>query len=187
MRFPAWVFLYAVLAGCALAPRQVAAPTSTDPALGRESYKLGTGDRIRIEVFGEPDLSTEETLEALGTINYPLLGRIQAAGLTLKDLEQSIAGRLRQGYLVNPSIRATIVQFRPIYVVGQVHHAGSFPYSEGLTVEKAVALAGGLTPIASSRKIYVLHEGAAEQGRQHASLETPVYPGDTIVVEESLF
>lgn len=153
--------------------------------LDRDSYRLGVGDRIKIEVFGEPDLSIEAPVESGGTINYPLLGRVPAIGVTVTELEGRVAGQLAQGYLVNPRVRIFVAQYRPIYIVGQVKSAGSYPYVLGLTVEKAVALAGGLTPIASERKIHILREAAG--GRERAKLETPVLPGDTIIVEESLF
>ena len=190
MRLHAALLLIFFFAGCAAVPEATAPGAAAEPSaatVDRNLYRLGSGDRIRVEIFGEPDLTTESSLEVTGTINYPLIGRIQAAGLTLKELEQSIYTKLKQGYLKNPNVRASIIQFRPIYVIGQVHHAGSYPYIEGLSVEKAIALAGGMTPIASSRKIYVLRESAPQNQREHAQLETPVYPGDTIVVEESLF
>lgn len=172
-------------------PIQPVEDAPTLPASGakvdRGSYHLGSGDRIRVDIFGEPDLSIDETLDAVGTINFPLLGRIQATGLTLNELEQVISKRLKEGYLVNPNVRASILLFRPIYIIGQVHRPGSYGFIDSLTVEKAIALAGGMTPIASSRKIFILREGAAQSQRQHADLETPVFPGDTILVEESLF
>lgn len=184
-----WLMLALAGAGCGLVPAHDDAPTASSaaPTLDRNSYRLGAGDRIRVDVYGEPDLSAEETITAAGTINYPLLGRISTVGLTLKELEGVIAKRLREGYLKQPSVRATILLFRPLYVIGQVHRPGSYPYNEGLTVEKAIALAGGMTQIASTRKIYVLRESSANNQREKVQLGTPVFPGDTIVIEESLF
>lgn len=130
----------------------------------------------------------EETLDVSGTINYPLLGRIQAAGATLKELERAVSARLKSGYLVNPSVRASILMFRPVYVIGQIRRAGAYPYVEGLTVEKVIALAGGMTEIASTRKIFILRESVdAQNQREKAQLQTPIFPGDTILIEESLF
>lgn len=161
---------------------------NTQPStIDRSTYRLAAGDRVRLDVYGEADLAAEETLDVSGTMNYPLLGRIPAAGMTLKELEQSLAARLKAGYLVNPSVRASIVLFRPVYVVGQVRRAGAYPYVEGLTVEKVIALAGGMTEIASTRKIFVLRESSAQNQRERAGLQTPVFPGDTVVFEESLF
>ena len=180
------------LAGCAVLPPE---PGRAEPekqpvagfvVLDRNSYRLAAGDKIRVEVFGEPELSVEALIEAAGTINYPLLGRIVVQGYTLKDVEQLLARRLSDGYLVNPSVRVFTVQFRPFYVTGQVRRVGAYPYVEGLTVEKALALAGGMTEIASTRKIFILREGIKSL-RERATLESTVLPGDTIVVDESLF
>jgi polysaccharide export outer membrane protein len=157
------------------------------PKLDSSSYRLGVGDRVRIDVFGEPDLTTEVLLVAPGTINYPLLGRVQATGLTPRDLEQAITHGLQGGYLVNPVVRVGVVQYRAIYLLGQVKTPGSYPYIEGLTVERALALAGGMTALASTRKIYLMREGVTTGQRERVQLETPIYPGDTIFVEESLF
>lgn len=169
------------------APAEPMASGSGPTQVDRSVYKLSAGDRVRIDVYGESDLNAEETLDVSGTINYPLLGRIQATGLTLKELEQAVVAKLKAGYLVNPSVRASIILFRPIYIIGQVRRAGSYPYIEGLTVEKAVALAGGLTEIASTRKMFVLRESSPQNQRERAVLQTPIFPGDTIVIEESLF
>lgn len=153
----------------------------------RNSYRLGTGDKVRIEVYREPDLTVEAVLDAAGTINFPLLGVVPAKGLTVQGLEQLIATRLNGDYLKNPNVRAIISQFRPVYVIGAVRSSGSFGYSEGLTVERALALAGGPTPQASTRRIYVLPEGGATTSRIRASLDTPLRPGETVLVEEGVF
>lgn len=175
------------LSACATIPRSAAGEAAPPATVDRGSYRLNSGDHVRVDVFGEPDISVEATLEASGTINYPLLGRVVAGGLTTKELEREITEGLKDGYLVNPNVRVTIVQFRPIYLVGQVQHAGSFPYVEGLTVEKAIALAGGMTPLGSTRKMFIMRESNSPAGREKAELITPVLPGDTVMVEESLF
>jgi len=177
-----------LVVGCStLAPSESeSALPAAQISLDRNSYRLSSGDKIRVEVYGEADLSIEALVEATGTVNYPLLGRVVVQGYTLNDIEQLIGRRLGQGYLVNPSVRATIVQFRPIYVTGQVRRVGAYPYIEGLTVEKALALAGGITEIGSTRKIFILREGL-KAVRERAAMLSPVLPGDTIVVDESLF
>lgn len=162
-------------------------PETVNTPFDRNQYRLGIGDRIRIDVYGEGDLSLEVPLEGAGLINYPLLGRIQAKGLTVPEMERSLAALLSQGYLVDPKVRINIVQYRPIYIYGQVARTGTYPYSEGLTIEKAMVLAGGLTPIGTTRKIFLVREGFALNQRERVLLDTPVYPGDTIYFEESLF
>ncbi len=169
-----------------LAVAEPAAPAAL-PQNWREGYHLGTGDRVRIEVYREPDLSVEVQLDAAGSINYPLLGSIPAQGLTVQELERLITTRLSGDYLRNPNVRAYIVQFRPIYVIGAVRSSGAFAYTEGLTVERALALAGGATPQASTRRIFVLPEGGAVTSRERVRLDTPLKPGETILVEEGVF
>lgn len=182
----------ALLVSCAspvAAPPQSAVPSPSSTAterFDRNAYKLGPGDRIRVDVFGEPDLSIEGLVDAGGSISYPLLGRVRVQGYTLKALEANMMKLLSNGYLVKPSVRVGMVQFRPFYVTGQVNKVGAYPYVEGLSVEKAIAMAGGMTNIGSERKMFLLREGASGQ-RQRVGLQTVVFPGDTLIVEESLF
>jgi len=203
-------FVAALLAGCAAQPlwspsaaQNTAQPTSratqssttdssalTVPSTQRSlaAYKIGSGDRLRIDVFGEPDLSFETTADANGTITYPLLGRLRVLGLTGKDLEQVLTEGLTQGqFLVKPEVRVNIVNFRPIYVIGQVKRAGSYPYVEGINVEKALALAGGMTDLASTRQIYILRENNQTFLREKADLSSQVFPGDTVIIEQGWF
>lgn len=176
--------LAAALAGCqSEAPRPAAAAPSADLS----AYRLGIGDRVRISVFGEPDLSLDGDVDATGHLSYPLLGRVPALRKTSDELARDIAAGLANGYLRNPDVRVAVIQYRPIYLTGQVNRPGAYPYSVGLTVEKAVALAGGLTRIASERGIYLLHEDAPASERRRVRMDDPVLPGDTLVVEESLF
>lgn len=177
-------------------PRYSPAPTLARPTadgprslaqLDPTVYRLAPGDVVQVTVFGEEGLSVTVPVEASGSINYPLLGLLPAGGLTVRELEGRIAGGLRAGYLVNPSVRVAIAQYRPIYVTGRVLKVGRFAYTVGLTVERAIATAGGITEFGSSRKIYIQRENAPDGDRQKASLGDPVFPGDTIVVEERLF
>jgi protein involved in polysaccharide export with SLBB domain len=178
--------LAAALAGCQGGDtRPATQPTAATPDLS--AYRLGIGDRLRISVFGEPDLSLEADIDATGHLSYPLLGSVPAAKKTASQLAADLAKGLASGYLKNPDVRVSVVQYRSIYVTGQVNRAGAYPYSVGLTVEKALTLAGGMTRIASERGIYLLPEDAPSSQRRRARLDEPVLPGDTIVVEESLF
>lgn len=163
------------------------APNAAYIEFDKNSYRLGVGDRVRIEVYGEGDLSLEATLEGTGLINYPLLGRFEAKGFTAPELEKHLAQLLSQGYLVNPRVRINIVGYRPIYMYGQISRIGTHPYSEGLTIEKAMVQAGGLTAIGSVRNIFIVREGNPPDRRERTQLDTPVFPGDTIFVEESIF
>ena len=176
--------LLVALAACQ-SKRPAVAPAA--PPADLSAYRLGIGDRVRVSVFGEPDLSLESDIDATGHLSYPLLGSVPALKKTADELGRDIATGLANGFLVNPDVRVTVISYRPIYVTGQVNRAGAYPYSMGLTVEKALTLAGGMTRIASERGIYLLHEDAPTKSRRKVRLDEPVLPGDTLVVEESLF
>ena len=135
----------------------------------------------------EPALRWLQRAVARGFINYPFLGGVRATGLTVAELENRIRTGLRSGYLVNPDVRVALAQFRPVYISGQVRQSGAYPYSQGLTVDKAITLAGGMTAFASSNRIFIQRQGTGQLERTRAQLDTPVFPGDTIVVEERLF
>ena len=180
------LLLAALLAGCqsSAAPRPEAKPAGA-PDLS--AYRLGIGDRVRVSVFGEPDLSIDADVDASGHMSYPLLGPVPAARKTAAELAKAIATGLANGYLVNPDVRVAVIQYRPIFVTGQVGRPGAYPYSVGLTVEKAITLAGGLTRIASERGVFLLPEDAPSSQRRRVRFDEPVLPGDTLLVEESLF
>jgi len=155
--------------------------------LDLSAYRLGVGDRVRIDVFGEADLSLDATVDATGRISYPLLGSVQTLRKTARELQEELRTGLAAGYLISPDVRVTVVGYRPIYLTGQVQRPGAYPFVVGLTVEKALSLGGGMTSLASSRRIYVLHEDTPADRRVRVTLDAPVLPGDTLVVEESLF
>ena len=108
--------------------------------------RLDSGDRLRVVVFGQEDMSGEYTVDGSGFISMPLINQVQARGRTVTDLEKEIAQRLESGnLLVDPSISVQVAQFRPFFVLGEVRQPGQFPYVEGMTVLTAVAIAGGFT------------------------------------------
>ena len=169
--------------------RPIAAPSrpvSPAPA-SRLDYRLGVGDLVRVRVHGEEDLTLETRLDGKGTITYPFLGEIRSVGLTVRELERQIAAGLRAGYLVSPEVQVIVIEYRPFYVNGEVKRPGGYPYTPGLTVQKALSLAGGLTQLASENKIFVIREKSAGGKRESVKLDATVLPGDTLVVEEGLF
>lgn len=171
------------------AAEQRTPPAATRPAaaLDLSGYRLGIGDKVRIDVFGEPDLSIEAFIDGTGHIGYPLLGAVPALHKTAAELDQAVAAGLAAGYLKDPDVRVTVVQYRPFYTVGQVRRPGPYPYVIGLTVEKAIAIAGGMTNLASTRQIFLLREDATVSKRIKVGLDATVLPGDTLLVEEGLF
>lgn len=171
------------------APAPVAA--ETDQASKTETlskYRLSTGDVISISVYGEDDLRREKVrLTDAGTISYPVLGELQVRGKTVGELEKIVTDGLRGTYLVNPRVAVTIDEYRPYFISGQVANNGSFPYQPGLTVRRAVSIAGGFRERASQSKITILRDGDATNTPVKADLNTPVHPGDTVTVGESFF
>jgi protein involved in polysaccharide export with SLBB domain len=151
-------------------------------------YILGSGDTMRINVFGEAELSNSYTVDAGGFIAMPLIGDVKLAGLTLREAEDAIAAQLANGYLISPSVSIEVSQYRPFYIMGEVRAPGSYPYVANMTVLNAVAMAGGFTYRArqSSVEIMSARPGAAKQYTD-AEPEELVYPGDIIVVEERFF
>jgi len=151
-------------------------------------YRLGVGDVLNISVFGEPELSQQSTITESGRITFAFLGEQQASGLTVRDLEGSITEQLRNGYLVNPKVRVTISTYRPFFVNGQVAKPGSYPFQPGMTVRRAITVAGGLTERASERKIRLTPEThAGERKTRNVGMDERVFPGDVITVDESFF
>lgn len=148
---------------------------------------MGVADLMRVQVHGEDDLTIETRLDEKGTVTYPFLGEIRAVGLTVRELESRISAGLKAGYLLNPEVRVQVLEYRPIYVNGEVKKPGGYPYVPGLTVQKAVSLAGGMTHLASKNKIYVIREKSTGGKREGIHLDGTVLPGDTLVVEEGLF
>lgn len=174
-----------LIAGFAASAAPVFAQAETD-TLSR--YQLGTGDVISIVVFGEDDLRRGPIrLTDAGTISYPVLGELKVLGRTVGELEKIIADGLRGRYLVNPRVSVNVEQYRPYFIHGQVKGGGAYPFQPGLTVRKAVSVAGGFTERASKEKIFVIRDKDKSAKPVKVELDTPVLPGDIITVEESFF
>ena len=150
-----------------------------------ETYRLAPGDKVAISVFSEDDLSMNVTLANDGVLKYPFLGDIRVTGLTVPELERTIADGLRGDYLINPEVTVTIQQFRPFFLKGEVNRPGSYEYQPGLTLEKALTLAGGLSPRAARGKIEVRR--ANSDSFERADMDDPVHAGDVINVPQSFF
>jgi len=152
------------------------------------SYRLGAGDVITVQVLGEDDLKRERIrLSDAATISYPVLGEIRLAGKTVGELERLIHDGLKGRYLVNPQVTVTINEYRNFFINGQVERPGGYPFMPGLTVRKAVSLAGGFKERASREKIFVIREEDRSQTPSKVDLNAAVHPGDIITIEESFF
>jgi len=159
---------------------------STSTFAADNSYRLSTGDHIKITVYGEDDLTLEATLDDDGIINYPFLGEVAIEGMTINTLERYIHKHLKGDYLISPNVHVNIEQYRPFYINGQVKNPGGYPYQPGLTIQRAISLAGGFTERASKKNTFIVHEKQSEK-RIRATPHMKVNPGDIITVEESFF
>ncbi len=152
------------------------------------NYKLGVGDVITVQVIGEDDLKREKIrLSDAGTLSFPYLGEIKVRGMTVGDLEEFITKGLKGRYLLNPQVTVTILEYRNFFVNGMVDRPGSYPYVPGLTVRKAISLAGGFKERASKEKINVVREDDPKGTPIRVDLNSPVQPGDILTIEESFF
>jgi len=152
-----------------------------------EEYRLGAGDKIRIQVFGEDDLTVEALISDAGTLSYPFLGEIKVKGRTVQDIESYITRELKGPYLVNPEVTVSILQYRQFYVNGHVAKPGGFPFQPGMTVRKAISLAGGFGERANKEKIFVVHAEDKTATPVRVQLDDYIEPGDIITVERSFF
>ena len=150
-----------------------------------KDYVLGSGDRIRIVVFGQEDLSGEFEIDGTGYVSLPLIKEVTASGLTLRQLEALIAGKLKPDFLKNPRVNVEVLNYRPFYIIGQVKKPGSYPYVSGMSVINAVALAGGYTYRAREGKVLITRSKNGK--RKPANHTTKVMPGDVIEVPERFF
>ena len=152
-----------------------------------EPYRLGAGDRVRVSVFEQEGLSNTYSVDQSGYLSFPLVGAIPARGHTAQQLEGEIANKLRQGYLRDPDVSVEIDRYRPVFVMGEVGAAGQYSYVPGLTVQKAVAIAGGYSPRANQESVDITRDinGKVITGRVRTS--DPLLPGDTVYVRERLF
>lgn len=144
--------------------------------------ELQAGDKIHVTVYNEPSLSGDYQIDPSGFVSLPLAGTVKAAGLTQAALEQELESKFSSGYLKNPKITVGITEFRPFYIVGEVDKPGAYPYTGGLTVLSAIAIAGGATYRADQSKVEIQHSGEGDMHEYDMSAPIPVLPGDVIKI-----
>jgi protein involved in polysaccharide export with SLBB domain len=157
------------------------------PASAAETYVLGPNDRVRLKVYGEPDIAGEYEVDNNGNVSVPLAGHIRAAGLTTRQLERAIASALSKGIVRDPRVNVEVAIYRPYYILGEVKKCGEYPYRLGLTVMDAVASAGGFTYRANENKVYLRRSGAGAEEVYALDAPVPVFPGDNIRIPERYF
>jgi polysaccharide biosynthesis/export protein len=173
------------------APRFMQAPVSPlafAPALpDNRPYTLDSGDRLRIVVFGQDGLSNSYVVDASGHIAMPLIGTVSARGATTDELSLRIADKLREGFIKEPHVAVEIEAYRPFFILGEVTQPGQYPFVADMTVETAVAIAGGFGPRAYRRTVTITRVIHGQQVRLTVPVSYPIRPGDTINIQERWF
>ena len=177
----------------AAAPRQAYAPAPAAyaavpmTASYDTSYKLDAGDKLRVVVYGQEGLTNSYAIDAGGSITMPLIGAVPARGRTPAGLAAAITAKLRNGYIRDPSVAVEIESYRPFFILGEVAAPGQYPYVPNMSVESAVAIAGGFSPRARRDVVTLTHTDASGTGRFVVPPGTSIGPGDTVLVGERWF
>jgi protein involved in polysaccharide export with SLBB domain len=182
------VMAFALLLGL-LATQTIALASVTQGATAqvRAAYRLDTGDKVQVTVYGEDDLSGQFDVDGSGNVRLPLIGQVHAAGLTLHQLELAVTAKLKAGYLINPKVSAEVAVYRPFTILGEVNKPGEYPYESGMNVLNAVALGGGYTYRADKDDVYIRRKDSMQEVELPATVNTLVFPGDTVRVDERIF
>lgn len=151
------------------------------------AYKLGAGDKIRVITFGEESLTGEFQVGGSGKVSLPLIGEVQAAGLTIPEFQRGVETALKDGYLREPRVSVEVLNYRPFYILGEVNKPGEYPYTNGLTVMNAVATAEGFTYRANTKRVFIKRADSEREQEFPLNSMTPVAPGDTIRIAERFF
>lgn len=183
----------ALRASFAAAPRSAYAAgpavyaTAPAPVAYDVAYRLDAGDRLRVVVYGQEGLTNTYAIDAGGSITMPLIGSVPARGRTTAGLAAEISAKLRKGFIREPSVAVEVEAYRPFFILGEVAAPGQYPYVPNMTVESAVAIAGGFSPRARRDSVTVTHTNASGAARVVVPLGTPIGPGDTVQVGERWF
>lgn len=179
-----------VLSAVGVAAAQDGQRAATPPAQaqpGAPEYRLGSGDHLKVKVFGHDDLSGDVYVDGTGSVSLPLIGTVKAGSLTIRELEQVVADKLQPDYLRNPRVTVEVLNYRPFYIIGEVKNPGSYSYVNGMSIINAVALAGGYTYRARENSVFITRGTDQSKAKQRADHDTIVLPGDVIEVPERFF
>ncbi len=150
-------------------------------------YRLGPGDKIKVTIFDHPKESGEFEVDSQGNVAHPLLGRVEASGRTVAEFQNHLRSTLDAKYIVDPRVSVEVLSYRPFYIYGEVNRGGSYPYVIGLTVRRAVAIAGGFTRRAQEAPVLLVREATKGVEKLDRRLDETVLPGDIIEVQRRLF
>jgi polysaccharide biosynthesis/export protein len=169
------------------APMPVAYAAAPAPVAYDSAYRLDAGDKLRVVVYGQEGLTNTYAIDAGGSITLPLIGAVAARGRTPARLAAEISAKLRNGYIRDPSVAVEIDSYRPFFILGEVAAPGQYPYVPNMSVESAVAIAGGFSPRARRDRVTLTHVDDSGASRFVVPLGTPLGPGDTVFVGERWF
>ncbi|MFZ2029565.1 MAG: polysaccharide biosynthesis/export family protein [Vitreimonas sp.] len=181
----AFLRLLAVAGASLIAACSTVPSTPENEAIPTE-YQLGPGDQLRITVFGETDLTGAYVVGSQGSIAYPLVGEVHAAGLTVAQFSAALQHAL-EAYVRQPNVSVEVANYRPFFILGEVTRPGTYPYSANLTVLNAVATAGGFTYRANEGRVFIRHANEQVEHSYPITIATPVLPGDTVRIAERFF
>src|SRR6202453_3682911 len=169
------------------APAPMVYAAAPAPRAYDSAYRLDAGDKLRVVVYGQEGLTNTYAIDAGGSITLPLIGSVAARGRTPAGLAAEISAKLRNGYIREPSVAVEIDSYRPFFILGEVAAPGQYPYVPNMSVESAVAIAGGFSPRARRDSVTLTHTDASGSSRYVVPLGTPLRPGDTVLVGERWF
>ena len=184
--FAILICLSAFLSGCA---SNGTTPMISEPGAQGEEYRLAPGDKIQVSVFGEDTLTGDYVLTSAGNLSFPLVGKLSAGGRTVEELQAVLTRALADGYVNDPRISIQVVTFRPFYILGEVNKPGEYPVATGLTIQQAVAGAGGYTYRANTKRVFLKRSTGVQEVLVDLR-DTPniiVRAGDTIRITERYF
>ncbi|RIK99418.1 MAG: sugar transporter [Proteobacteria bacterium] len=176
-----------VVSGLLPATPDYAVPTAVAAAVGPKDYRVDGGDKLRVVVYGQEGLTNTYAVGANGSITMPLIGAVAVRGLTPAGVARVVTARLRDGFIRDPSVAVEVDTYRPFFILGEVAAPGQYPYVPNMTVESAVAIAGGFTPRARHGVVQLTRSNSAGSVRADVPIDTPLHPGDSIVVGERWF
>ena len=172
-----------LLAGCLAEPR----PSPEFSSIAALPYRLDSGDKLRVTVFGQESLTGSYSVDGSGNLAIPLIGSVRARGATTTELRARVAGLLARDYLRQPDVSIEIEAYRPFFILGEVKNPGQYPYVNGMSVQTAVAIAGGYTPRARTDAVEITRNFGNQPQVGYAHVYAAVRPGDTINVQERFF
>ncbi|WAP68719.1 polysaccharide biosynthesis/export family protein [Jiella pelagia] len=152
-----------------------------------QPYRLDSGDKLKVTVFGEAGLTSAYNVDKAGFLALPLVGEVPARGRTPDEVQQEITQRLADGYLNDPDVTVEVDQYRPFFIMGEVTTGGQYQYVPGMTIQNAVAVAGGYSPRAEQGSVDVTRKSGGQVTTERALPSDPVLPGDTVYVRERWF